>query len=148
MVSEDEEEMALIERYDVVPVPPDVGPLTAGHIPDGRFHPGDLRQDLGEQGVLENLGDTALFAVHPPVLRRQPLRLTAATDEEVAESGGHQSEDRAQEHHDQGQAGEQRAPQLAVRCGHDGDGTVPEGNGVAGPLSREGKPARGCFQEV
>lgn len=45
-VSEDEEEVGVTERDDVVPVAADVGPLSSGHVPDGGLHSGDLGRNL------------------------------------------------------------------------------------------------------
>ena len=140
--------MAVVNGNDVVPVAPDVSPLASRDIADGRLHPRDLGQRLGEKRMLEDLGDAPLLAVHPPVLCRQPLGLTAAADEIVPHQGGDNGQQHAHDSHDPRQVGEERAPELLIGRRHQCDGATSEGHGLGGSVSLCGERSGRCAEQV
>src|SRR5882672_1812482 len=74
-VTDDHQDVAVIEPNDVVPVPADVNAFDAGDIPRAELEPPDLREGLREKAVLQGLRDGALLRVQLRVLGRERLRV-------------------------------------------------------------------------
>ena len=108
-VAHDQDEALVVERQRVVPVAADLHALHAGRVADGELPGVEVGKGLGEQAVLQGVGDPLLLLEQLGVLDRQALGLIAPAQQSLDEHGGAGGDDQAAGEEKPRQDGQQAA---------------------------------------
>ena len=134
-VADHEEEAAVVEADDVVPVAADVDALDPGDVADPELDALDVGQVLGQQAVLERVGHRALVGEQARVLGRDLLQLAgqvlgplAPSHEPLGQRGGGDRDDDARDREEPREVGEEPAAEVRAGREHHGELRVAEGH--------------------